>query len=544
MEYEIRRRSALAPQFEQEELLELLPFLEGYNCSPLISRIKLNYSKLDVVRKLREAVEKNNPSQRLNKRAPDVFAALYTDRRILFAQTREYGYRNSMYDFLAHTKTNVMLQKEYETKNGLEPSPPPQYVPKISPEQSKRLEEQIRKARAFDWAARQSLTPYLRCFLHPTEGDAGKRFAKRPVSRDPYNVDLSDVVVQLRSAFRDYWEAVYGGERSTSGFKGWSPYFVHSFQNDETLAPYYLDRPDVIFHLVRDHRAKLIRKGEKAYAVRTILKASLDVPITQATQRADMLLFKSIVKACRMGCDIIHIKFDSDAWMNLWMFLQRGIECLSFEPYDLLTYGGCFSRLLWYDRLKEPLDFWLRDKMFGNGVPFFLDLFRTATNKIGPPISTPASSYHKIAADPKTYADFIASYQDLLLNPAESQNAMSKWKLLGQFSKSTGWNYVKVLPSEDEMIRYVPICNADENQELLLNILKYSDSYFEYNYPTPLSISRKKVKLKEPVLKTYWLDLRNLLFEWFLLQSLCFLRWRDLMETALILLERNEKEPV
>lgn len=541
---EIRRYPILAPEFEPSELQDLVPRLKGYDCSPLTSRIRQDYSKLTTVRKLHEAVEENAPSNRLNKRAADVFAALYTDRRILFAQTREYAFPESMYSSLAYADTDEDLRKAYEANYNLEPVAPASYTPKISIAQCKILDEQIRRAKAFNWRNRRGMISYLRRFLHPTEGEEGTRFAKKPVVRDPYTVDLSGIISQLHSAFREHWKTMYGDERSGAGFKGWSSYFVHSFQNDETLQPYFLDRPDVIFHLFRDYRASVIRSGEKPYSVRTRLMESLDVPITQATLKADMLLFQRIVKACKSGCEILRIHFDSDQWLLLWLFLQRGIDCLSFEPYDLLTYGGAFSKLLWYPRLREPFDLWIRDKMFGNGTPFFFDMFRTATNEIGPPISTPAASYHKIAPDPKTYSEFISSYQDLLLNPAKSQNAMSKWKLLGQFSQSVGWNYIKIVPTEEELTGYVPIRNAADNLARLLEILEYSDSYFEYRYPRSWLTTFPKQEQKSPIIKTRWLDLRNLLFEWFLLQSLCFLRWRDLMETALILMERNKKEPM
>lgn len=243
----------------------------------------------------------------------------------------------------------------------------------------------------------------LEMFLHPLEGDGAKRFDKRPKER---GYDEEGFYSALSDTFMSYWHKRKGKdlpERDEGNIEEAAAYFASTYQNKVS---YYVDRPDVIFHLIRaPHRR-------------------------------------------------VNIPFPEEEWGELWSALiEPGIRSMSFRKEDLLTYGTAFKTLLGrsqeaQERRKEFSN-WLDEKLNGKRTAFFEAIYKTRVNK-GNKTDRKTKTGRKIKKEVKFQA-IEKRYKPLFVSPKTSQSAETKYEQLNAFYELFGWNQGSIVPPEDKI---------------------------------------------------------------------------------------------
>lgn len=487
--YELTFRS---PNFKPEQEVKFQPYLQQYE-NPMLERyVETEYSKLSAVDAVYDKIqESKSPESELER----VVAALLTDRHLLFPQERECGNDDSL-----ESRQRSCILRDSESK----------YEPKIRCSLCPAWKEQVEAYREFSFASYQKLQPMLEMFLHPLEGDGAKRFDKRPKER---GYDEEGFYSALGDIFMSYRRKRKGKDLSKTdkgNIEKAAAYFASTYQNE---VPYYIDRPDVIFYLIRVPRLSdfLNRRSDpKEY----ILKAT-DMPLSITTIEQDGLLFRSLVAACAQECRRMKIPFPEEEWGELWSALiEPGIRSMSFRKEDLLTYGTAFKTLLGRSQeaqeCRKEFSDWLDERLSGRGKAFFEGLYGTIINKND-------DMQSKKESEEETKFQFIeGKYKPLFVSPKTRQSAETKYKQLNDFYESFEWNQGSIVPQKYE------ISNA------LYKKIEAADRY-------PSKENGKETKEN-------WADLYRLFSEWLMVQKFSHEATMKLLDCVNILLKRMQTE--
>ncbi len=486
------------PNFMPEKEVEFQPYLQQYE-NPMLERyVETEYSKLSAVDAVYDKIqdqERKSSESELER----VVAALLTDRHLLFSQERECGNEDSR-----ESRQRSCILRDSESK----------YEPKIRCSLCRPWKEQVEAYREFSFASYQKLQPMLEMFLHPLEGDGAKRFDKRPKER---GYDEEGFYSALSDAFMSYWHKRKGKdlpERDEGNIEEAAAYFASTYQNKVS---YYVDRPDVIFHLIRAPQMFDFLKKRSA-PKRYILKA-MEVPLSITTIEQDGLLFRSLVAACAQECRRVNIPFPEEEWGELWSALvEPGIRSMSFRKEDLLTYGTAFKTLLGrsqeaQERRKEFSN-WLDEKLNGKRTAFFEAIYKTRVNK-GNKTDRKTKTGRKIKKEVKFQA-IEKRYKPLFVSPKTSQSAETKYEQLNAFYELFGWNQGSIVPPEDKI------------SDALYKKIEAADRY-------PTKKNGKETKKK-------WADLYRLFSEWLMVQKFSHEATMKLLDCVNILLKRMQTE--
>ena len=488
--YELTFRS---PNYMPEEEVQFQPYLQQYE-NPMLERYVVKYySKLSAVDAVYDQIqERKSPGSELER----VVAALLTDRHLLFSQERECGNDDSL---------------ESRQRSRILHDPGSKYEPKIRCSLCPAWKEQVEAYREFSFASYQKLQPMLEMFLHPLEGDGAKRFDKRPKER---GYDEEGFYSALRDAFMSYWRKRRGTKKDKGNMKKAADYFASAYQNEVS---YYIDRPDVIFHLIRAPQLSVFlnrRSAPKEY----LLKA-MDVPLSITTIEQDGLLFRSLVAVCAQECRRVKIPFPEEEWGELWLALiEPGIRSMSFRKEDLLTYGTAFKTLLGrsqeaQERRKEFSD-WLDEKLNGKRTAFFEAIYKTRVNT-GNKTAGETKTGRKIKKEAKFQA-IEKRYKPLFVSPKTRQSAETKYEQLNAFCELFGWNQGSIVLEKDKI------------SDALHKKIEAAD-----RYP-----SKKKGQERKPG----WEDLYRLFSEWLMVQKFSHEATVKLLDCVNSLLKRMQTE--
>lgn len=489
--YELTFRS---PNFKPEQEVKFQPYLQQYE-NPMLERyVEKYYSKLsavDVVYDKIQDQERKSSESELER----VVAALLTDRHLLFPQERECGNDDSL-----ESRQRSRILHDSESK----------YEPKIRCSLCRPWKEQVEAYREFSFASYQKLQPMLEMFLHPLEGDRAKRFDKRPKER---GYDEEGFYSALSDTFMSYWHKRKRKdlpERDEGNIEKAAAYFASTYQNEVS---YYIDRPDVIFHLIRAPQLSVFLKRRSA-PKKYILKA-MEVPLSITTIEQDELLFRSLVAACAQECQRVKIPFPEEEWGELWSALiEPGIRSMSFRKEELLTYGTAFKTLLGrsqeaQERRKEFSD-WLDEKLNGKRTAFFEAIYKTRVNTGNKPDrKTKKKLEVKFQAIEKRY-------KPLFVSPKTSQSAETKYEQLNAFCELFRWNQGSIVLEKDGI------------SDALYKKIEAADRY-------PSKENGKETKEN-------WADLCRLFSEWLMVQKFSHEAAMKLLDCVNILLKRMQTE--
>lgn len=494
--YELTFRS---PNFKPEQEVKFQPYLQQYE-NPMLERyVETEYSKLSAVDAVYDKIqdqERKSSESELER----VVAALLTDRHLLFSQERECGNEDSR-----ESRQRSCILRDSESK----------YEPKIRCSLCPAWKEQVEAYREFSFASYQKLQPMLEMFLHPLEGDGAKRFDKRPKER---GYDEEGFYSALGDIFMSYRRKRKGKDLSKTdkgNIEKAAAYFASTYQNE---VPYYIDRPDVIFYLIRVPRLSdfLNRRSDpKEY----ILKAT-DMPLSITTIEQDGLLFRSLVAACAQECRRVKIPFPEEEWGELWSALiEPGIRSMSFRKEDLLTYGTAFKTLLGRSQeaqeCRKEFSDWLDERLNGRGKAFFEGVYGTIINKNDAMKNDDIQSEKEPEEETK-FQSIEETYRSLFLSPKTRQSAETKYKQLNDFCESFEWNQGSVVPQKYEI------------SDALYKKIKAAN-----RYP-----SKKKDEKRKPG----WEDLYRLFSEWLMVQKFSHKATMKLLDCVNILLKRMQTE--
>ena len=484
--YELTFRS---PNYMPEEEVQFQPYLQQYE-NPMLERYVVKYySKLSAVDAVYDQIqERKSPGSELER----VVAALLTDRHLLFSQERECGNDDSL---------------ESRQRSRILHDPGSKYEPKIRCSLCRPWKEQVEAYREFSFASYQKLQPMLEMFLHPLEGDRAKRFDKRPKER---GYDEEGFYSALRDAFMSYWRKRRGTKKDKGNMKKAADYFASAYQNEVS---YYIDRPDVIFHLIRAPQLSVFlnrRSAPKEY----LLKA-MDVPLSITTIEQDGLLFRSLVAVCAQECRRMKIPFPEEEWGELWSALiEPGIRSMSFRKEDLLTYGTAFKTLLGRSQeaqeCRKEFSDWLDERLGGRGKAFFEGVYGTIINK------NDDMQSEKEPEEETKFQSIEETYRSLFVSPKTRQSAETKYKQLNDLRKSFEWNQGSIVPQKYEI------------SDALYKKIEAADRY-------PIKKNGKETKKK-------WADLYRLFSEWLMVQKFSHEATMKLLDCVNILLKRMQTE--
>ncbi len=489
-----------SPNYRPEKEVQFQPYLQQYE-NPMLERyVEKYYSKLsavDVVYDKIQDQERKSSESELER----VVAALLTDRHLLFPQERECGNDDSL-----ESRQRSRILHDSESK----------YEPKIRCSLCRPWKEQVEAYREFSFASYQKLQPMLEMFLHPLEGDRAKRFDKRPKER---GYDEEGFYSALSDTFMSYWHKRKRKdlpERDEGNIEKAAAYFASTYQNEVS---YYIDRPDVIFHLIRAPQLSVFLKRRSA-PKKYILKA-MEVPLSITTIEQDELLFRSLVAACAQECQRVKIPFPEEEWGELWSALiEPGIRSMSFRKEELLTYGTAFKTLLGrsqeaQERRKEFSD-WLDEKLNGKRTAFFEAIYKTRVNTGNKPD-------RKTERDRKTkkklevkFQAIEKRYKPLFVSPKTSQSAETKYEQLNAFCELFRWNQGSIVLEKDGI------------SDALYKKIEAADRY-------PSKENGKETKEN-------WADLYRLFSEWLMVQKFSHEATMKLLDCVNILLKRMQTE--
>lgn len=480
------------PNFMPEKEVEFQPYLQQYENPMLEGYVETYYSKLSAVDAVYDQIQEGkSPESGLER----VVAALLTDRHLLFPQERECGNDDSL-----ESRQRSCILRDSESK----------YEPKIRCSLCRPWKEQVEAYREFSFASYQKLQPMLEMFLHPLEGDRAKRFDKRPKERGYDEEGFYSALGDIFMSYRRKRKRKDLSKTDKGNIEKAAAYFASTYQNE---VPYYIDRPDVIFHLIRVPRLSdfLNRRSDpKEY----ILKA-MDMPLSITTIEQDGLLFRSLVAACAQECRRMKIPFPEEEWGELWSALiEPGIRSMSFRKEDLLTYGTAFKTLLGRSQeaqeCRKEFSDWLDERLGGRGKAFFEGVYGTIINK------NDDMQSEKEPEEETKFQSIEETYRSLFVSPKTRQSAETKYKQLNDLRKSFEWNQGSIVPQKYEI------------SDALYKKIEAADRY-------PTKKNGKETKKK-------WADLYRLFSEWLMVQKFSHEATMKLLDCVNILLKRMQTE--
>ena len=486
--YELTFRS---PNFMPEEEEDFQSYLEQYE-NPMLERfVEKYYSKLSALDSAYERIKAEEFQESEHER---LVAALLTDCHLLFPQERECGNDDSLE---SRQRSRLLHDSESE------------YKPKIRLSLIPAWEAQVKAYRDFSLTSYQELQPMLEMFLHPIEADREKGFDK-PLEERAYEMEFYHALIDT---FTSYWHKRKSDglhKRDEETIEKAAAYFASTYRDGVS---YYIDRPDVIFHLVRAPQlSKLLEK--RSAPKKYILKAT-EVPLSITTIEQDGLLFRSLVAACAEECRRVKISFPEEEWGELWSALiEPGIRSMSFRKEELLTYGTAFKTLLGrseeaQERRKEFSD-WLDEKLNGKRTAFFEAIYKTRVNTGNKTDGKTTKTLER------KFQSIEKRYKPLFVSPRTSQSITTKYEQLNDFYRLFGWNQAEILPSEGEI------------SDALYQKIKAADRY-------PSKENGKETKEN-------WADIYRLFSEWLMVQKFSHEATMKLLDCVNILLKRMQTE--
>ena len=529
-----------------EQYLDFSDLLQKEYHSPAVwgfmERETETYSKVTAVNRFYENLKNDEESLSFDE-AEAIFAALFTDQGLLFPQTRERDYRSEV-KHACYSRHRSSIMGELWGKQG-NSTKDKKVKQMLASSQEQEFRRQAEAANNFSLRDFQPIAEVLDVFLHPLDGGEDKRFHKKPVEKGN---DLEEMEKKLNDTFLSYYNSARGNamasKKGKQGVTSLTQSFVISYT--EKGSPYYLDRPDVIFHTVRAKTTSAIKAPTGAKAIQTDIQQSLQMPLSVSTLSLDRKLYYGIVDACAQGCRTLRCPFPEKAWRELWPVLEQAVQATAFELCDLLTYGHFFTKILRDRDLWEPFDRWIYDKMLGEREPFFHALYYTMYLQSKKKAKSGRGKARRIKVEQRKrekeeacFERLRKPYEALFLVLKGNQDWGSKYVTMYKLQSSFNWSQVKVMPTVESLLPYIPdhVEGRADRAAWFCKLIKESDTPYEVVKSTPGKVvSLRKLK-KNP---EEWTDIRCLFAEWMSVQILSHRASWQLLECACSLLKRMQ----
>lgn len=230
------------------------------------------------------------------------------------------------------------------------------YVPRLADKHLTEFKDQINEYQQLDLEAWKPLVPYLRRLFSPkldectyiikNTNKVGR--IEENVSEDLYHI-FEKYIKLITQKNQKLGEQI--SEQIDVLAKNISCF---GRKSEGTVC---LERPEIIFFLIRSPNKNSIRHLERGYSVEKDLGCAFRIPITPSSFHSDKELFLSILEACNKWKPVEGY----DEWRKIWSeFLPRIIKCVQMRADDLLIYSNeSFYTMMEKIDKRRSLDKWI-----------------------------------------------------------------------------------------------------------------------------------------------------------------------------------------
>lgn len=389
------------------------------------------------------------------------------------------------------------------------------YVPRLADAQIESFQQHLDEYNCFELTSWAPAIPYLRRLFTP-DIEEWRGIVKNTLDGGHTSEDLYNKFCEV---FSKYVEDTTGKNPKNTVQKRkmiskLAGVLCSSAPGENEIC---LEKPEIIFFLVRSPAKNSIIESEKGYAIEKDLRCAVRVPITRNTFESDKRLFLSILDVCNEWKEVEGY----EEWRMIWNeLLPRIMKCVQMGAANLLQYGRTTFYLMFEDQEKgRAFDSWAKSSLEGKNPAFnhIICKYFFQDEKRIEKLSLQLEKYFRVITDPlgELCQIFDSSDEEFSEDTPENNVLNSDKDLLEELmenvSNSITWNRVSVSPDSTTIKRIVGTRNENE-------------------------ITKEWVRSKKKMFA-------DIVVEWVVLQNAVYIAMKDLIECICLVLEDEQTNP-